>query len=203
MNIYISSNFKKHFNTHIDFLDHNWINFFNEKNFFFRNIPNSIQVVNRLLKQKKKIDLIILPGGNDLFGHTRLTKTRFDVEKKLIKFSIKKKIPLLGICRGMQVINYYFGGKIVKIKGHMKKKNIIDIKQDLFKKKKILVNCFHNYCITQKSLCKNFSVLGTDKDKNIEMFKHNKYKILGVMWHPEREKNYNNLEKIIHSIIKK
>ena len=54
MNIYISSNFKKHFNTHIDFLDHNWINFFNEKNFFFRNIPNSIQVVNRLLKQKKK-----------------------------------------------------------------------------------------------------------------------------------------------------
>ena len=99
MNIYISSNFKKHFNTHIDFLDHNWINFFNEKNFFFRNIPNSIQVVNRLLKQKKKIDLIILPGGNDLFGHTRLTKTRFDVEKKTYKIFNKEKNPFI---RNMQ-----------------------------------------------------------------------------------------------------
>ena len=37
---------------------------------------------------------------------------RNKVEKSIIKFSIKNKIPLLGVCRGMQLVNIYFGGKI-------------------------------------------------------------------------------------------
>lgn len=203
MNIIISSNFKKYFNTHIDFLDHNWINFFEKKKYFFISIPNTIRVANKILKKEKKIDFIILPGGNDLFGRSKLTKTRLIIEKTLIKVSIKKKIPLLGVCRGMQVLNNYFGGKIAKIDGHMKKKSVINIDHDIFKKKKITVKCYHNFCIPQKFVSKNFNVLGVDKDKNIEMFKHKNYKIWGVMWHPERENNFKSLEKIIDLIIKK
>lgn len=202
MNIYISSNFKKHFSTHIDFLDHNWINFFNKKNYYFKVIPNSLKVTNKILNEKKKIDLIILPGGNDLFNIKRLTKIRFEVEKKLIKFSIKKKIPLLGICRGMQMLNCYFGGSIIKVKGHMKSRSLIYMKHNLFKKNKISVKCFHNYCVSPKSLSKKFHILGTDKSDNIEMFYHKTHNILGVMWHPEREKKFDNLEKIINFLLK-
>ena len=37
--------------------------------------------------------------------------------------------------------------------------------------------------------------------QNVEMFKHNKKKIYGVMWHPEREKNYKNLDFLIKKIL--
>ena len=203
MNIYISSNFKKHFNTHIDFLDHNWINFFNKKNYYFKAIPTQIKSTNKILNKKKKVDLIILPGGNDLFNNQKLTKIRFDVEKKLIKFSINKKIPLLGVCRGMQVLNYYFGGTIVKIKGHMKSKSLIYMKHNLFKKNKISVKCFHNFCISPHSVSKEFENLGVDKKNNIEMFQHLKHNIVGVMWHPERENNFDKLNVIINKLTRK
>ena len=132
MKIYISSNFKKYFNTHIDFVDHYWIRYFDKKDNFFKLIPNSIKNLNEILKDKKKIDLIILPGGNHLFGKDKLSKIRLKIEMKLIKFSILNKIPILGVCRGMQVLNYYFGGKIKKIKGHMKTKHFIYMENSFF-----------------------------------------------------------------------
>ena len=72
MKILISSNFKKHFNTYIDFIDHNWIKYFDKKNHLFYLIPNSIKNTNNLINNIDKIDLIILTGGNDLFGGDRI-----------------------------------------------------------------------------------------------------------------------------------
>ena len=71
------------------------------------------------------------------------------------------------------------------------------MKKKLFKKSKIIVNSFHNYGISKNTVSKKFNILATDKRENIEMFKHKKFRILGVMWHPEREKNFRNLDKII------
>ena len=203
MKIYISSNFKKYFKTHIDFIDHYWINFFEKKNFFFHLIPNSIKNLNKLIKKNKKIDLIILPGGNDLFCKSKISKIRLDTEVRLIKFGIQNKIPILGVCRGMQVLNYYFGGKIKKIKGHMKSKHLVKMKTNFFKKAEIKVNSFHNFCISYRGVPKEFKNLGVDKENNIEMFQHTKYNIIGVMWHPERENNFDKLNVIIKKLTKK
>tara|TARA_B100001063_G_scaffold246770_1_gene287516 strand:- start:667 stop:1281 length:615 start_codon:yes stop_codon:yes gene_type:complete len=203
MKIYISSNFKKHFNTYIDFTDHYWIKYFDKKDNFFRLIPNSIKNLNRIIKDKKKIDLIILPGGNDLFGKDKLNKLRLKIEINLIKFGILNKIPILGVCRGMQVLNYHFGGKIKKIEGHMNTKHLINLNNTFFNKSQMKVNSFHNFCIPKKGVSKSFKILGVDQKDNIEMFTHKKYKIIGVMWHPERERNYNRLNLIIKNLIKK
>ena len=46
-------------------------------------------------------------------------------------------------------------------------------------------------------------IKAVDKDNNIEMFEHNEKKIIGVMWHPEREKNYKKLELIFKRLVKK
>ena len=37
-------------------------------------------------------------------------------------------------------------------------------------------------------MAKGFTIFAKDKMQNVEMFKHNKKKIYGVMWHPERKK---------------
>ena len=203
MRIFISSYFKNHFKTYIDYLDHYWIRYFEKKKYFFQLIPNSLLNSKNLINNINKKDLIILPGGNDIQGENHLFKIRLKIEKDLLNLSIRKKIPLLGVCRGMQVINKYFGGDIKKIKGHMNTKHPVIMKKNLFERPKIIVNSFHNYCITSKNVPKELEILATDNQSNIEMFKHRKLKILGVMWHPEREKNLKNLDKIIKKLIKR
>ena len=110
---------------------------------------------------------------------------------------------MIGICHGMQLINIFFKGKLSKINGHMKKKNKITLKKKfIFNKKKITVECYHKYGIKQKFLGFNLKNLANDSSNNIEIFRHKKYKVYGFMFHPEREKNYNNLEKIINFVLK-
>ena len=200
MIIFISSNVKKHFNTYVDFLDYNWIKYFEKKNYNFYIIPNSKR---NFLKISKKIkpNLIILAGGNDLFQNNKYVKNRLKVEKYLINYGISKKIPILGVCRGMQLINHFFEGKISKVKGHMRKKNTIIFKQKIFSKKYIDITSYHNYGIKKKDMASKFDALATDKNENIEMFKHKKLNILGVMWHPEREKS-NLIDLIFKKLIK-
>lgn len=203
MKILISSNFKKHFDTYIDFIDHHWLNFFDKKNYDFLLVPNSKRMALKLIKDNKNIDIIIIPGGNDLFEKKKISKVRLKVENELIKLSIKKNIPLLGVCRGMQHINHFFGGNISKIKGHMRKSHDVYFKDNTFFKKKTLVNSFHNFGIKNIDKAKKFIIKAVDKDNNIEMFEHSEKKIIGVMWHPEREKNFKKLEFILKKIVKK
>jgi hypothetical protein len=74
MKIIITSNFKRYFKTYIDFLDHYWLNYFSKKNYNFLLIPNSLSLAKKKLNEIKDNDLIILPGGNDLFEKIKFRK---------------------------------------------------------------------------------------------------------------------------------
>jgi gamma-glutamyl-gamma-aminobutyrate hydrolase PuuD len=202
MKVLISSNFKKHFDTRVDFIDYYWLNFFDKKKIDFTLLPNKKKLALEKIKNSKKIDLIIIPGGSDLFKRDKISKIRLNLEKFLIKYSIKKKIPLLGVCRGMQLINHYYGGKLNKVKDHMKIKSKIFLRDSLFKKKIMTVKCYHNFGINEHNLGKNLEIKAVDNNNNIEMFEHKQKNIIGVMWHPERERNYNKLELIFKRLIK-
>jgi len=202
MNILITSNFKKYYRTYIDFVDHYWINYFEKRNYVFYQLPNSKKISKKILETINNIDIIILPGGNDLIKKDKYSNIRLNVEQNTISYGLKKNIPILGVCRGMQVINNFFGGEIYKINGHMKKNHNIYMKTNIFGKKKYIVNSYHNYGISYISKSKKFYTLADDKDNNIEMFKHKKKSIYGVMWHPERNNNFNILDKIMELLFK-
>ena len=202
MNILITSNFKKYYRTYIDFVDHYWINYFEKRNYVFYQLPNSKKISKKILETINNIDIIILPGGNDLIKKDKYSNIRLNVEQNTISYGLKKNIPILGVCRGMQVINNFFGGEIYKINGHMKKNHNIYMKTNIFGKTKYIVNSYHNYGISYISKSKKFYTLADDKDNNIEMFKHKKKKIYGVMWHPERDNNFNILDKIMKLLFK-
>ncbi len=200
MSILISSNFKNYYKTTIDFVDYYLLDYFDKKNLDVIIVPNKVKILQKILKRKNNPNLIILPGGNDINKKDQKTLNRMTVEFKLIKYGIKKKIPILGICRGMQILNRFFNGKIKKIKGHMNTRHNIYFEKNLFGKKIINVNSFHNWGIPKNFLSNSLKAIAKDENKNIEMFKHKKFKILGVMWHPEREKSKKNFDQIINNL---
>ena len=106
--ISMGQQFIKSRNETIDFIDKKLIEFVSlQLNFQVILISNFIQ--KNLNKQKKRLNLllqsnkikgIILSGGQDIGTN----KLRDKTEITLIDFAIKNKIPLIGICRGMQLI---------------------------------------------------------------------------------------------------
>ena len=128
----ITSDIKKYYKTYIDILDHNWINYFENKKINYIQFPNSIKLTNNILKKKKlNLNFIIFPGGCDI-NNKKPNKLRVNVEKSILKFAIKKNIPLIGICHGMQLINVFFKGKLSRINGHMKKHKEIYLKKKIY-----------------------------------------------------------------------
>ena len=151
-----------------DFIDTRLINFFTKLNYIPITISNFYSNPDVFLNSFK-FSAIILTGGSDIGKFPRRDK----LENNLIKYSIRKKVPLIGICRGMQMINRFFKGKLVKIDNHVKVKHLI---LNVKSKKKLVVNSYHNYAIYEKTMHKNLSVLHRCfKDNSIESFKHKKY----------------------------
>ena len=197
----ITSNIKEHYKGYIDFLDHYWVEYFGKKKTDYNLIPNNTYLSEKILK---KINLLILTGGNDIISNKKESLIRNKIEKNLIKKAIKKKIPILGICRGAQLLNISFGGKIKKVRNQMRTRhNIYITKNDIIKKKILNVNSFHNFGIKKNNLSKKFVKIAFDKENNIEMFVSKKHKIIGVMWHPEREDNKKILTDLIKKLTKK
>lgn len=201
MKIFITPNIKKYFNTFIDFVDHYWLNFFKKNNFEYivlnSDIKNSLKLFNFFSNEKK---LLILTGGTDVGKKTFQSIKRDNLEKKLIQTALKKKISILGVCRGAQLFSKMNGFNLVKIKKHMRTKHRVEFKKKFLNYKKIeKVNSFHTYGIKNK-IKKNFEIIARDENGHVELFIYNK-KNLFFMWHPERNKNYNELKKIINFFI--
>jgi putative glutamine amidotransferase len=55
-----------------------------------------------------------------------------------------------------------------------------------------LVNSFHNYGL--QDCPKNFRVTYKSEDGNIEAIEHKDHKISGIMWHPERNEEFDHLD---------
>tara|TARA_Y100000816_G_C26103122_1_gene585210 strand:- start:2713 stop:3312 length:600 start_codon:yes stop_codon:yes gene_type:complete len=177
----------KYYNEKRDCLDVRLINFIEEIKYKPILIPSAIKNPKKFIFSNKP-SAIILSGGGD----PRKKDLRSKIEFELIKYSIKYKVPLLGICRGAQALNLFYGGKITKIKNHVQNSHFIVGK--VTRNKKIKVNSFHNFGIKKKLLSKKMEILGQSLDNNVECFKHKKLKQLGIMWHPERYKVFRNFD---------
>lgn len=173
-----------------DVYDTMWVELLESIKFIPYPIPNSIKNLNLWMK-KSKLDGIILTGGNDLSYLNEAVNPslkRDELEFSLINYCINYKIPLLGVCRGMQIINYFFNGSLTNLKKHTQTNHrILFQRQERSKQKN--VNSFHNWGIREINLSPELLKIAVANDGSIEAIKHKKFPILGIMWHPERTSN--------------
>ena len=207
MNIGISQRVDLVRNERRDSLDQNWFKIL--KNFKLQILPIPNLLTNPIeWIENQKIEAFILSGGNDLSFFKKSNKKevnecRDKLEILILRYCKKKKIPVIGICRGLQIINYFFNKKINLKKNiiHVNSKhNIYPNIQEKFrffkeKKKVIKVNSYHNFIIPVNEVSKELRIVYRDKDQNAEAVEHKSLPWVGIMWHPEREDKISQLFK--------
>ncbi|MBR9973746.1 gamma-glutamyl-gamma-aminobutyrate hydrolase family protein [Magnetospirillum sulfuroxidans] len=129
-------------------------------------------------------DLVILTGGDDI----GLTPDRDATEHALLAASIAARRPLLGICRGLQLLNLHLGGGLEPVIGHIAHPHSLTVTPS---GAAILgsvgnVNSYHGFGIPAAALAPGLDSLAHDSAGNIEAARMPGLPVAGIMWHPER-----------------
>ena len=123
---------------------------------------------------------------------------------KIVKY-FYKKIPILGVCLGHQIIAQVFGSKIIGAKKlmHGKTSLIKNNGKGIFKGIKRIISGtrYHSLIIDRKSLGKDLIVTAETKDKIIMGIMHKKFNIHGVQFHPESIKTPEGM-KLLKNFLK-
>ena len=123
---------------------------------------------------------------------------------KIVK-SLYKKIPILGVCLGHQIIGQVFGSKIIQAKKlmHGKTSKIMSKKTGVLKNlpKTFEATRYHSLIIDKKSLSKDLEITAETKDGLIMGVRHKKYNVHGVQFHPESIKTKIGI-KILKNFIR-
>ena len=181
------------YNEKRDALSQDWIVFLQKLNLMPVLIPNKIDNIEKYILELK-LDGVILSGGDNIGDFP----DRDETERQILEIAKNRSIPILGVCRGMQIINNFFGGShLVKSdKKHVNNDHSINLTKDFqfCKKESITVNSYHNNVIITNNLGYELVSFATHDDETVEGIKHSKYPIIGVMWHPERNQDENSVQ---------
>lgn len=214
---------ERNFETYI-----NWLNYFNVEHLVLDYKDNAS------FKNTDKIRGLILTGGVDIYPELyndwetkedtgKYNTDRDGFEYKLLEFAIKNNIPVLGICRGCQLINVFFNGSLIYDLPLVRKVNHSKIDENNMRIHN--VNVFQNSLLYNSVLSINgnvtsshhqsvdrigegLSVSAKADDGIIEAIeyadKEDKAFLLGVQWHPERFSNYEEVfsKNILLSFLK-
>ena len=154
------------------------------------------QITSKEILKKKYNKIVISPGpGNPNQSGNCL---------KIVK-SLYKKIPILGVCLGHQIIGQVFGSKIIQAKKlmHGKTSKIMSKKTGILKDlpKTFDATRYHSLIIDKKSLSKDLEITAETKDGLIMGVRHKKYPVHGVQFHPESIKTKIGI-KILKNFIR-
>ena len=138
------------------------------------------QIDSKKILRRKYSKIVISPGP----GNPDQAGNCLSIVKKLYK-----KIPILGVCLGHQVIGQAFGGKIVQAKNlmHGKTSKIKHNKKGLFNniKNNFEATRYHSLIVDRKKFPKDLIVTAETKNKTIMGLMHKSYNIHGFQFHPE------------------
>ena len=182
---------------------------------FLMKLPESEVVVlgENSLASLEKCDALVLTGGKDIAPElyadwpdetVQADSARDGVEFGLMETAMKKGLPVLGICRGLQVINVYFGGSLIIDLEKYYDRNHRAVSEDedrfhgvrLFEGSRLMeftklesgqVNSAHHQAADR--IGRGLRVAARADDGTVEAIEGNDdlpCRIISVQWHPER-----------------
>ena len=161
-----------------DGLDNRLITLMSECGYLPFPIPNvlNLNIVEWLISLKPSA--LVLSGGGNI-GENR---KRDGTEINLLKYAQREKIPVLGICRGMQMMANFSGVTLKSVDGHVK------VRHEITGVISGEVNSYHSYSLD--TCPPDYDELARSNDGEIEAIRHKKLQWEGWMWHPERENEF-------------
>lgn len=157
----------------------------------------------------REFDALLITGGSDIdpetYGgeaHPAIERTdpkRDALELSLIKRAHEENLPLMGICRGMQLINLYFGGtlhphihdfELENTHSHtpLPRKEVM-LEDDsrlhaLLGQHRLLVNALHHQAVDRPG--NGMRAVAHDRNKIVQAIEHTELPfVMGLQWHPE------------------
>jgi len=180
-------------------------------------------------KQLECVDAIIITGGIDVnpliygdepmdkLGQIQTLRDEFDLV--VIKEILEQKKPVLGICRGLQILNVAFGGTLYQDLSYNEDSYIKHVQNtapdvpghsvEIMEGTKLFAllgantttNSFHHQAI--KDLGEGFRVSARAKDGIIEAIEREEGYVLAVQWHPEMmARKHKEMRKIFTDLIR-
>lgn len=178
--------------------------------------------------QMENVQGLILSGGHDVDPHNygeepeqklgNIWPERDKFDMLLLKLAEKKHIPVLGICRGAQIINVAHGGTLYQDLSYRPEKTLKHSQgqtptlvthtvktvkgskiADLLETDSLQTNSFHHQLL--KDIAPDFKVSARCVDGVVEGIENKDASVIGVQWHPEMlhrvSKVQNNLFKYV------
>lgn len=163
-----------------DALDQAWPAFLAAAGCMAIPLPNHIDLALRMMRELP-IDGLLLTGGETLALYGGDSPERDAVEKALLAQvrGFPTPLPVIGVCRGMHVIQDAFGVILVPVEGHVTACQVIDIEGA-----PATVNAYHRWGAHRSPA--PLEVWAHAPDGVIKAVRHRTEPLVGIMWHPER-----------------
>lgn len=172
-----------------DSLDQRWAAFLEEAGFVELLMPNAEPAARNLL-ESLPVAGVLLTGGGELADYGGATPERDAVETLLMDHAEANALPVIGVCRGMQVIQHRFGVPLKLVNGHVAPRQTIRVRGQYEE-----VNSYHDLGAYETADC--LEVWATADDGVVKAIRHRSQPIWGIMWHPERFSPFRDMDKAL------
>jgi putative glutamine amidotransferase len=92
------------------------------------------------------------------------------------------------------MMNHFFGGHAARVDGHSGTRHVVRFEGRLASELNREVNSFHDWAIHSDGLAMELRPLARHEDGSIEAFEHERLPMTALMWHPERETAFSELD---------
>lgn len=152
-------------------------------------VPNGLRDVARFVRDAGARGLV-LTGGNDIGDDV----VRDEAEGELLGFAAETRLPVFGVCRGLQLVVRVFGGgapqRIEPAKSHVGS-HAVELREAMGElvgpcDRRVMTNSFHDFGVREESVPADLEVLAMSPDGFVEALRHRALPMVAVQWHPER-----------------
>lgn len=161
-----------------DALDQRWASFLGACGLTAVALPNHVDQA-CALASSLPLRGVLFTGGNDLCEYGGDAPERDETESALYRFAIERDLPLVGVCRGMQVIQHLNGVRLERVEGHVTARHRVRIDGVPVDR-----NSYHRFGARTTSA--SLAVWATADDGVIEAVRQRDRRVTAIMWHPER-----------------